>query len=50
MELNCPLSKLHQSAQARPNRRPPGEQYETPPKQIKKRQGDIPSLNSKQDV
>lgn len=48
-ELNCSLSKLHQSVQARPNRRPLGEQYEAPSKQIKKRQGDIPSLDCKQD-
>lgn len=48
-EFNCPLSKRHQSVQARPNCRPPGEQYETPSKQIKERQGDIPSLNCKQD-
>lgn len=49
-ELNGPLSKLHQSVQERPNGRPPGEQYETPSQQIRKRQGDIPSLNCKQDV
>lgn len=49
-EFNCPLSKLQQSIQAWPNRRPLAEQYETPSKQIKRRQGDIPSLNGKQDV
>lgn len=36
---NCPLSKLHQSVQTRPNHRPLGEQYETPSIQINKRQG-----------
>lgn len=50
MQVQLSLSKLHQSTQARPNRRPLGEQYKTPTRQIKKRQGDIPSLDSKQDV
>ncbi|TNN73428.1 hypothetical protein EYF80_016382 [Liparis tanakae] len=46
----APLSKLQQSVQERPNGRPPGEQYETPSQQIRTRQGDIPSLNCKQDT
>lgn len=50
MRVQLPLSKLHQSTQARPNRRPLGEQYKTPARQIKERQGDIPSLDCKQDV